>query len=90
MNKYFNILSLSLLSFLMLTACKGPKSVAQSADVLPHALLWKIEKADQSQPSYLFGTIHMIPKGDFFLPEGLDEAFDKRTAAISAYTKVRP
>jgi len=32
-------------------------------------------RADQAQPSYLFGTIHMIPKEDYFLPSGLDEAF---------------
>ncbi len=82
MNKYFNFLSISLLSALLLFSCKGSKSAIQPAASIPHALLWKIEKAGQSQPSYLFGTIHMIPKDDYFLPSGLDEAFDKSKQVV--------
>jgi len=77
MNKYFSFSSISLLAALLLFSCKGPKSAAQQTDVLPQALLWKIEGADLQQPSYLFGTIHMIPKEDYFLPSGFDDAFDK-------------
>ena len=39
------------------------------------ALLWKISGKDLKQPSWLFGTIHMIDADKFFLPEGTDEAF---------------
>ncbi len=35
-----------------------------------------------SQPSYLFGTIHMIPKEDFFYPTGLEEAYDKSKQVV--------
>ena len=45
-------------------------------DVLPSALLWKIEHKDMKEPSYLFGTIHMIPEEAYFYPAGFDEAFD--------------
>ncbi|MEP6792947.1 MAG: TraB/GumN family protein [Saprospiraceae bacterium] len=82
MNKYFSFISISLLSALLLFSCKGSKSAVQPTDSVPHALLWKIEKAGQSQPSYLFGTIHMIPKDDYFLPSGLDEAFDKSKQVV--------
>jgi uncharacterized protein len=82
MNKYFRLLSISLLSTFLLFSCKGSKSAVQPTASEPHALLWKIEKADQSQPSYLFGTIHMIPKDDYFLPSGLDEAFDKSKQVV--------
>ncbi len=76
MNKYFSFFSITLFSALLLVSCKGPKAATKAPEALPHALLWKIEMADQP-PSYLFGTIHMIPKEDYFLPSGLDEAFDK-------------
>ncbi len=38
------------------------------------ALLWKIEGKKIKQPSYLYGTIHMIPKKDFFWPSNTKEA----------------
>ncbi|MEM7655846.1 MAG: TraB/GumN family protein [Bacteroidota bacterium] len=37
------------------------------------SLLWEITSAAQSHPSYLYGTIHIIPKDSFFLREGLEE-----------------
>jgi uncharacterized protein YbaP (TraB family) len=76
MNKYFSFCSISIIAAFFFISCKGPKSAIQD-DHLPQSLLWKIEGAGLSQPSYLFGTIHMIPKEDYFLPSGLDEAFDK-------------
>jgi len=57
--------------------CKSTKTAAGDKDVLPQALLWKIEGNGIKEPSYLFGTIHMIEKEDYFLPTGFDEAFEK-------------
>lgn len=37
---------------------------------LEKALLWKIEGKGLTEPSYLFGTIHMIEKESFFWPQG--------------------
>lgn len=37
---------------------------------LADALLWKISGNGLTKPSFLFGTIHIIKKEDFFLPEG--------------------
>ncbi len=48
----------------------------QAQDVykpLEHSLLWKIEGPNLKQASYLFGTIHLIPANDFFLPEKLEK-----------------
>src|SRR5687767_10317750 len=58
------------------TSCSGAQSAVKS-DALPQSLLWKIEHKDLPEPSYLFGTIHMIPKEDYFLPSGLEDAFEK-------------
>lgn len=62
-------------------ACKSSKTTmadqkaAEVVDVikdkeLADALLWKISGNGLAEPSYLFGTIHIIKKEDFFLPEG--------------------
>src|SRR5688572_19846873 len=58
------------------SACKAAKPVQATADTLPQALLWKIEGKDMAKPSYLFGTIHIIPREDFFLPSGFEDVFD--------------
>jgi uncharacterized protein YbaP (TraB family) len=38
-------------------------------------LLWKISGNGLKESSYLFGTIHAIPKDDFFIPQGLIPSF---------------
>jgi len=80
--KYLPYISLSLLSLLFITSCSGPKAAQQDSDKLPNALLWRIEGKGLKEPSYLFGTIHMINKDDYFLPEGLEEAFDKSDKVV--------
>ncbi len=39
------------------------------------SLLWEITGKDLKQPSYLFGTIHIICKDDFFFPPAVTEKF---------------
>lgn len=41
------------------------------------SLLWKIEGKDIKKPSYIFGTIHLIPASDYFEPAGLEAAFQQ-------------
>ena len=43
---------------------------------LENSLLWKIEHEDLAKPSYLFGTIHIMCKDDFSIPEKVTKAFD--------------
>jgi uncharacterized protein YbaP (TraB family) len=40
-----------------------------------NSLCWKITGAGLSQPSYIFGTIHLIAKKDFFLSKSSENAF---------------
>jgi uncharacterized protein YbaP (TraB family) len=40
-----------------------------------NSLCWKISGNNLSQPSYLFGTIHLISKKDFFISKPTQEAF---------------
>ena len=65
MNTLFKILG-----FLLAT----PLAWAQPAE---QGLFWKIEGGGLTQASYLFGTIHLIPAADYFLPEGVEKALSK-------------
>ncbi|MBK9108943.1 MAG: TraB/GumN family protein [Saprospiraceae bacterium] len=40
-------------------------------------LLWKVEHPQTAKKAYVFGTIHLIPAKHFFLPSGLDSAFEQ-------------
>lgn len=61
---------------LFFASCSGAQSAQKAEAALPQSLLWRIESDKLSEPSYLFGTIHMIPKEDYFLPSGLEQAFE--------------
>ncbi|RUO27556.1 TraB/GumN family protein [Aliidiomarina maris] len=39
------------------------------------SLLWKVSGNDLEQPSYLFGTVHMICQSDFYMDERIEQAF---------------
>ncbi len=41
-----------------------------------NSLLWKISGNNLNNPSYLFGTIHMIPKADYFFTSEMKTAFE--------------
>lgn len=49
-------------------------STAIAQKTLENALLWKITGTKLQQASYLFGTMHLIPTADYFLPNGTKEA----------------
>lgn len=42
-----------------------------------NSLLWEITGKELAEPSYLYGTIHMIPKADYFLTEETKTALEK-------------
>lgn len=47
------------------------------------SILWKITGNELSKPSYLFGTIHMIPKRDFFLTKPMEDAFEQSEVLVT-------
>lgn len=47
----------------------------QQETKLENSLLWKIEKKGM-EPSYLFGTIHLISQEQFYLPEKVTDAIN--------------
>lgn len=50
--------------------------VSIDIEPLENSLLWKIEGNGLKKISYLFGTIHMIPANNFFLPPNTKESID--------------
>lgn len=50
-----------------------PKPVAETAE---SSLLWEISGNGLEQPSYLFGTIHLIAKEDYFWTDIMNEKFN--------------
>ncbi len=65
-------------ALLAITAWAQPASSAQYAPTAEeNALLWEISGKELKEPSYLFGTIHMIGKDDYFLTDATREAFGK-------------
>ena len=54
-----------------LAGCKTSESAAVKSD---NSLLWKIEGKNLKTPSYVLGTIHILPQKDFFLSEAMKQA----------------
>jgi len=54
-----------------LAGCKTSESAAVKSD---NSLLWKIDGKNLKTPSYLLGTIHILPQKDFFLSEVMKQA----------------
>ena len=73
----------ALISLSSVYSCKTTKDATTSKSEkmmnteFANSLLWKIEGKDLEKPSYLFGTIHMIDKDQFFWPQGALTALDQ-------------
>jgi len=75
-----NILGFAFLLIVFLTSCDSTKKVVtkvqeQTFAANENALLWKVSGKDLKQPSYVFGTIHMIGSNDFFLTDAMKSSF---------------
>ncbi|MBC7884017.1 MAG: TraB/GumN family protein [Saprospiraceae bacterium] len=57
-------------------ACSTTKVSELAYTPLENALLWEINGSGIKQPSYVYGTIHIIDAKDYFLPKGTMGAID--------------
>lgn len=64
-----------LLSLWSLLAWAQPASAAYAPTAEENSLLWEITGKGMEYPSYLFGTIHLIPAEHFLLTEATKKAF---------------
>ena len=79
---------MGIFTLLFFVQCKTTTDVSQSSlskdqkqsienQALVNALLWKIEGKGIEKPSFLYGTIHIIDKDDFFYPENTIESVNQ-------------
>lgn len=75
------ILAVGAFASLFVYACKQAFASSPADTELQkgksNTLLYKISGNGLSQPSYIFGTIHIIGKDDFFFPKTLGKSLDK-------------
>lgn len=75
----FVVVIVFFVSFILSCKTQAPKATVQPTvrveDTTPLAksLFWEIKGKNLPKPSYLFGTIHIIDKADFYLPPILTE-----------------
>lgn len=58
------------------------KAIPETQAELPNALLWEIISAELDRPSYLFGTIHIIPADMFLWPDHFQEAYESSDQVV--------
>jgi len=73
--KSLTVLIMVMPLFLVFSSCKTKKSITDTS-ANEKGLLWEITGNGVKSPSYIFGTIHLIPATDFFLPPGTMSAID--------------
>jgi uncharacterized protein len=64
----------TLLVLIGFTVQAQTKEKDPSVSAPQNSLLWEITGKGLTKPSYLYGTIHMIPKADFFLTDATKKA----------------
>ncbi|MEZ4825644.1 MAG: TraB/GumN family protein [Bacteroidia bacterium] len=52
---------------------QNPENDSLSQPIENHGLFWEISGNGLTKPSFLYGTIHIIPKDSFFILPGLEE-----------------
>lgn len=77
MKKLFKLITL----VFVLVFC-GTTQAQTKSSKLENSLLWEVSGNGLSKPSYLYGTIHMICSGDYFLAEKTKKAFDTSTKLV--------
>ncbi len=73
----WRILSIAILAILSISSVSAQVPLPDE-----NALLWEISGPKLSQPSYLYGTIHLIPEKDFWLSDAARHAFAQAGKAV--------
>src|SRR5680860_502456 len=77
MSKYRAYWTLLSSVVLFVWGCSSSRQVVSDEPTsLPNTVLWEIQSPDLEAPSYLFGTIHLIPEDMYFWPPQFETAFN--------------
>ncbi len=72
-----HLFSFFIISFALVLRVIAQPAASHAPTAEENSLLWEINGKNLPQPSYLFGTIHMIGKKDFVLTDATKAALDK-------------
>jgi uncharacterized protein YbaP (TraB family) len=75
-NSTFAMMVAGFFIYIFASGCTSGKAALHNTST-EKSLLWEINIPGVKEPSYLFGTIHIIDAEDFFLPNGTMTAFEK-------------
>ncbi len=64
---------MKLIFLILFIFCTGNTLVAQNSDTLTSSLLWEIKGKKVESPSYIMGTMHLIPEDKFLFPEHIED-----------------
>lgn len=78
MKKLINLLAIATIA---ITTCHS-QIIEKTSTIEGQSLLWKISGNGLEKPSYLFGTMHLVPKEDFFLPSGTEKTLESANALV--------
>jgi len=81
MKQFYSLSGMTMTAFLVVVSflTTGHALAQPGSDTVPQqrSLLWKIEGKDLHQPSYLFGTVHMICQEKFRMSDKVQEAINQ-------------
>ncbi|MBO9727996.1 MAG: TraB/GumN family protein [Chitinophaga sp.] len=66
----------------VILACLSVSSAEAQTSSLENSLLWEVSGNGLKQPSYLYGTIHMICENDFKITDKVTKAFNSSAALV--------
>ena len=75
-------LTIAIVGILVLFTSCSTQPVNRDKSNPESSLLWEISGNGLEKPSYLFGTMHIISKDDFFMPKHAMESLEKTDALV--------
>lgn len=69
-----------LLVLIIISACSSPDKLDYKP--LSKSLLWEISGQGLKRPSYVFGTIHLIPSDEYFWTDAMQKAFERSEEVV--------
>lgn len=66
-----------MIAAVFMNGCKAQKSQTLPVNDNDNTLLWQVSGKDLKEPSYIFGTFHMMCKEDISFSENLQKAIDR-------------
>ncbi len=85
--KGIKVFSIAIISFFTVVTFIYSKSDKVAIEDTSGSLLWKVTSNELDAPSYIYGTIHLLPEKEFFIGQDVVDAF-KDVKSLTIETQV--